>query len=109
MERCCRRALIQATVKSVKPTATTISNAVTAQCGTSAVRSTQTTSSVAGTRSKSRCAKTVPTRVAVVPGGAFGRCRRNVATRASSPSLPGTIAFASSPTPNDEKTWISRG
>ena len=51
----------------------------------------------------------MPTRIALVPGGASGRCRRSVATRASSPSRPGTIAFASRPTPNDERTWTSFG
>ena len=71
--RSCRFAPSHATVKSAKPTAAAIVIETTAQCGTSAVRSTQTTRIVAGTRSKRRCAKTVPTSVALVPGGASGR------------------------------------
>ena len=43
------------------------------------------------------------------PARASGRCRRSVATRASSPSRPGTTAFARRPTPKDESTWTSRG
>ena len=102
--RWCRFAPSQATVKSANPTKAAIPNETTAQWGTSAVSSTQTTRIVAGTRSKSRWAKTVPMSVALVPGGASGRCRRKVATRASSPSLPGTTAFASKPTPNADST-----
>ena len=71
--RWCRLAPSQAIVKSANPTSAAMPNETTAQCGTSAVSSTQTTRIVAGTRSKSRCAKTVPTSVALVPGGASGR------------------------------------
>ena len=56
--------------------------------GSSRSTSTQTTSSRAGKRSKSRCAKTVPSSVALVPGPC-GRCRRRTATRASSPARAG--------------------
>ena len=104
-----RRAPSHAIVKSANPTAAPIMNATTAQWGTSAVSSTQVTRIVAGTRSNRRCAKTVPTSAALVPAGASGRWRRRVATRASSPSLPGTTAFAKRPTPKEESTCTSRG
>ena len=62
---------------------------VTAQCGTSAVRSTQTTSIVAGSRSKSRCANTVPTSVALVPRAHRAGAVEASPTRASSPARAG--------------------
>ena len=73
MGRSCRFAPSHAIVNSAKPTRAAIVMETTAQCGTSAVSSTQTTRIDAGTRSKRRWAKTVPTRVALVPGGASGR------------------------------------
>ena len=62
----------------------------------------------AGTMSKTRCAKTVPTSVAHVPFCAAS-CRVSTATRASSPILPGRTAFASRPTQKAEKTSGKRG
>src|SRR6266513_2527505 len=58
--------------------------------------------------SKTRCANTVPTRVAHAPfrPGIF---RVSTATRASSPIRPGRTAFANRPTENAEKTSNSRG
>ena len=58
--------------------------------------------------SKTRCANTVPTSVAHAPlrPGIF---RSRTATRASSPTLPGSSAFANSPTENAEKTSVTRG
>ena len=58
--------------------------------------------------SKTRCANTVPTRIAHAPfrSGIF---RVSTATRASSPMRPGSTAFAKSPTENAEKTSITPG
>ena len=58
--------------------------------------------------SNARCAKTVPTSVAHAPRNP-GMWRVSTATRASSPTRPGIVAFASSPTENAEKTWMNRG
>src|SRR5919109_533709 len=55
-----------------------------------------------------RCAKTVPTIVAHVPGRRR-RCRVTTATRASSPTRPGSAAFPSRPTQKAEKTTRQRG
>src|SRR5215207_5886094 len=61
-----------------------------------------------GKRSKSRCAKTVPTSVA--PASRFrGRRRVSTATRASSPIRPGSTAFANRPTQKAENTWRKGG
>ena len=81
---------------------------VAAQCGIFAVVSTYATSSSAGKRSKSRCAKTVPTSRPLVPLPC-GKRRRSTATRASSPIRPGRTAFASRPTAKAEKTQLKRG
>ena len=86
----------------------TITRLVMAQCGTFAVMATYRISSSAAGRSKSRCAKTVPTSVPLEPLPR-GRCRRSTATRASSPIRPGRTAFPSIPTENAEKTWVKRG
>ena len=61
-----------------------------------------------GMMSKTRCANTVPTRIAHAPfrSGIF---RVSTATRASSPMRPGSTAFAKSPTENAEKTSITPG
>ena len=58
--------------------------------------------------SNARCANTVPTSVAHAPRSP-GMWRVSTATRASSPTRPGMVAFASSPTENAEKTWMNRG
>ena len=55
------------------------------------------------TTSKRRCAKTVPTIVAHVPGRRR-TCRVTTATRASSPTRPGRAAFPSRPMEKAEKT-----
>jgi len=56
-----------------------------------------------------RCAKTEPSSVAVVPLPCVGKWRRSTATRATSPTRPGSTAFANSPTENAEKTSGKRG
>ena len=58
--------------------------------------------------SKTRCANTVPTSVAHAPlrSGIF---RVSTATRASSPTRPGSRAFANRPTEKAEKTSGTRG
>ncbi len=58
--------------------------------------------------SKTRCANTVPTSVAHTPlrPGIF---RVSTPTRASSPTRPGSRAFANKPTEKAEKTSGTRG
>jgi hypothetical protein len=85
------------------PTASTIAIEVSAQPGILAVSRTQMTSVTAGKRSNIRWANTDPTSVAVAPRRP-GMRRRRTATRASSPTRPGSTAFAKSPTENAEKT-----
>ena len=53
--------------KRTTPSPATISRLVSAQCGIRAVSSVKAISSSAGTKSKTRCAKTVPSSVAVAP------------------------------------------
>ena len=62
-----RRAVSNATVNRPSPTRPTITSPVTAQWGSFAVAATYATSSAIGKRSNSRCAKTVPSSVALVP------------------------------------------
>src|SRR5204862_3955737 len=81
---------------------------VNAQFGILAVVSTQATRTATGTRSKTRWAKTVPTSVGQRPFRASIR-RVRTATRASSPTRPGSTAFASNPTENAENTRPKRG
>ena len=90
------------------PIASTMAIDVSAQPGSFAVSSTQTTSVAAGKRSNIRCAKTEPISVAVVPLRP-GMRRRSTATRASSPTRPGSTAFAKRPTENAEKTSGNAG
>ena len=85
--RSCRFAPSHATVNSAKPTAAAIVIETTAQCGTSAVSSTQTT------RMRRRheveeavCEDGADERSRSCRAARPGRCRRSVATRASSPS-----------------------
>ena len=102
------RALMKAITSRTPPIEKRMTRLVTAQCGISAVASTQTTRNAAGTKSNTRCAKTVPTSVAQAPFS-LGMWRVSTATRASSPTRPGIVAFASSPIENAEKTWRNRG
>ncbi len=81
---------------------------ITAQCGSFAELRTQITSTVVGSRSNIRCAKTVPTSVAKIPLRP-GIRRASTATRPSSPTRPGRVAFANSPTQNAEKTSRNPG
>ena len=90
------------------PIEKTIARLGPAQSGSSAARSTQATSSAAGMTSNARCANTVPTSVAHAPRS-LGMWRVSTATRASSPTRPGIVAFASSPIENAEKTCMNRG
>ena len=99
------RAKTNAITSSTPPIENRMTRLVTAQCGISAAESTQTTSSAAGMTSNARCANTVPTSVAQAPRSR-GMCRVSTATRASSPTRPGIVAFASSPTENAEKTCM---
>ena len=89
------------------PTTTTAIRLVTAQSGMCAVSITYTISAITATRSKTRCAKTVPSKRAQAPG-CFMRLL-STATRASSPIRPGRIAFANRPTENAEKTSMKLG
>src|SRR5229473_1540601 len=98
-----RRALTNANVKSKEPTPTKITRLVIAHDGILAVTTTYAMRSTTGTRSKTRCANTVPTSVAQRPFR-FGSFRASTATRASSPIRPGRTAFANSPTEKAENT-----
>ncbi len=98
-----RRAVTHANANSAKATKPTTIRLVTAQCGTFAVKSTQMTRVSAGKRSKIRCANTEPINLAVVPGRP-GMRRRSTATRASSPTRPGSTTFPNRPTQNAANT-----
>ena len=81
---------------------------MSAQWGILAVRSVKPISISAGTKSKTRWAKTVPSSVAVAPSWP-GMRRVSTATRANSPSRPGRTAFASSPIAKPENVRWNGG
>ena len=105
---CGRRALTKANRKRPMPMQIATMSVARADVGMFAVATTYSTSSTTGTTSKTRWANTVPTSVGHAPFRS-GILRVSTATRASSPILPGSTAFAKSPTENAENTSGAAG